>query len=61
MDLEEWFHIGGPQNPYEDISLWDGAEQLVERDVDVLLEMLAETGNKATWLTVGWVADRYPK
>lgn len=61
VDLEEWFHIGGLQNPYEDISLWEGAEPLVERDVDVLLEMLAETGNKATWLTVGWVADHYPK
>lgn len=61
VDLEEWFHIGGLDNPYEDVSLWDSAKNLVERDTDKLLEMFAQHNVKATWLSVGWVAERYPK
>lgn len=61
VDLEEWFHIGGLDNPYEDVSLWDKAVPLVERDTDRLLEMFAKFGHKATWLTVGWIAEKYPQ
>lgn len=60
VDLEEWFHIGGLDNPYEDISLWDKAKPQVEHDTDVLLQMFEDTGTKATWLSVGWVAEKYP-
>lgn len=61
VDLEEWFHIGGLANPYEDVSLWESAQPLVEQDTDVLLEMLATHGHRATWLTVGWIAEKYPR
>ena len=33
----------------------------VERNVDVILGLLADGGAKATFFTLGWVAERYPQ
>ena len=60
VDWEEWFHIGGLENPYEDIALWDSATPSVVGDTDILLDLLAEFGHKATFLCVGWVAEKHP-
>jgi len=60
VDLEEWFHICGVSTPYDDPATWDGARSLVERDVGTLMRLLDETGSKGTFLTVGWVAEKYP-
>ena len=60
VDLEEWFHICGVSTPYDDRSTWGDARSLVERDVETLMRLLDETGSKATFLTVGWVAEKYP-
>ena len=60
IDLEEWFHICGVSTPYDDPSTWDAALPFVERDTQVILDLLAEAGAKATFLTVGWIADKYP-
>jgi polysaccharide deacetylase family protein (PEP-CTERM system associated) len=32
----------------------------VERNIDVILEMLDETGAHATFFVLGWIAERYP-
>lgn len=61
IDLEEWFHVGGLNNPWEDESLWDAAKPFVEHDTGVILDMLKEFGHKATFLTVGWIAEKYPQ
>ena len=61
VDLEEWFHVSGYGNPYDDVSLWDSAEPHVEKDTGVLLDMLAEFGYHGTFLTVGWIAEKYPQ
>src|SRR6266404_9422194 len=33
----------------------------VERNVDRILELLAERGIHATFFTLGWIAERYPQ
>jgi polysaccharide deacetylase family protein (PEP-CTERM system associated) len=60
VDLEEWFHICGVSTPYDDPSTWDDARSLVERDVETLMRLLDDTNSKGTFLTVGWVAEKYP-
>ena len=60
VDLEEWFHVCGVATPYEDPSTWDAAPACVEQDTNVLLDLLAEAGCSGTFLSVGWVARKYP-
>ena len=61
VDLEEWFHVCGVATPYSDPSTWDAAPSCVHRDTDVLMRLLDETGSRGTFLTVGWVADRWAR
>ena len=60
VDLEEWFHICGVETDYRDPATWDDAPSHVVHDTKVLMGLLDEVGAKGTFLTVGWVADRYP-
>jgi hypothetical protein len=60
VDLEEWFHICGVETKYSDPESWGSAPSHVVADTEVLMRLLDETGTKGTFLTVGWVAERYP-
>jgi polysaccharide deacetylase family protein (PEP-CTERM system associated) len=60
VDLEEWFHICGVATPYSHPDSWNDAPACVEQDTATLLRLLAEAGAQGTFLTVGWVAERYP-
>lgn len=59
VDVEDWFHVGAFERviKHED---WAGLECRVERNTDILLEMFDASGIKATFFTLGWVAERYP-
>jgi len=61
IDLEEWFHVCGVETPYRDPATWSQAPSYVEKDTDVLLGLLDEVGAKATFLSMGWLAERYPE
>jgi polysaccharide deacetylase family protein (PEP-CTERM system associated) len=61
VDLEEWFHVCGVQTPYSDPGTWDTAPSHVVKDTEVLMRLLDETGARATFMTVGWVAERHPE
>lgn len=60
VDVEEWFQVhalaGVIQRPD-----WSALPARVEAATDRILEMLAETGNRATFFTLGWVARRHPR
>lgn len=59
IDVEDAFQVGA----FEGTILradWHRHEPRVERNTDTVLELLAETGVKATFFTLGWVAERYP-
>lgn len=60
VDLEEWFHVCGVTTPYSDPATWGDAPSFVDRDTEALMRLLDETGARATFLAVGWVAERYP-
>ncbi len=60
VDLEEWFHICAADTPYNDPATWDQAPPHVVPDTETLMRLLDETGTRGTFLTVGWVADKYP-
>ncbi len=59
IDVEDWFQVAAFA-PYIDRKDWDSLECRVERNVDVLLETLDKRQVKATFFTLGWIAERYP-
>jgi polysaccharide deacetylase family protein (PEP-CTERM system associated) len=59
VDVEDWFQVGA----FESVigrDQWDGLEQRVERNAGAVLDLFAEAGVKATFFTLGWVAERHP-
>ena len=59
VDVEDWFQVGAFENtiPKSD---WDGLARRVESNTDAVLDLFAESGTKATFFTLGWVAHRHP-
>lgn len=60
IDLEDWFHICDARTPYDDPTSWASAPSFVEEDTQVILDILKESETKATFLTLGWIAEKYP-
>lgn len=60
IDVEDYFQVSAfaPHIRRED---WDGLPCRVERNVDVILGLLDEAGARATFFTLGWIAERYPQ
>lgn len=59
VDVEDWFQVGAFERTI-DRADWDGLTHRVERNTDAVLDLFAQTGVKATFFTLGWVAERYP-
>jgi polysaccharide deacetylase family protein (PEP-CTERM system associated) len=60
VDVEDYFQVSA-MAPHIDRGSWDRQPCRVERNVDRLLALFAERGAKATFFTLGWVAERYPQ
>nr|WP_310383370.1 XrtA system polysaccharide deacetylase [Roseateles sp.] len=60
IDVEDYFQVSAFA-PYIARGDWDQRECRVERNVDRLLVLLAQSGTQATFFTLGWVAQRYPQ
>jgi len=60
VDVEDWFQVGAFERTI-DRAQWDGLEHRVERNTDAVLALFAEAGVMATFFTLGWVAERYPR
>jgi polysaccharide deacetylase family protein (PEP-CTERM system associated) len=60
IDVEDYFQVSAFASTIrrED---WDSMPCRVERNVDVILELLDEANAKATFFTLGWIAERYPQ
>jgi polysaccharide deacetylase family protein (PEP-CTERM system associated) len=60
IDVEDYFQVSAfaPHIRRED---WDSLPCRVERNVDVILGLLDEADAKATFFTLGWIAERYPQ
>ncbi|RIA45600.1 polysaccharide deacetylase family protein (PEP-CTERM system associated) [Hephaestia caeni] len=59
VDVEDWFQVGAFETVIAKAD-WDRLPQRVERNTDAVLALFGETGVKATFFTLGWVAHRYP-
>ena len=60
IDVEDYFQVSAFA-PYIARSEWDSKECRVERNVGRILEMLDHAEVKATFFTLGWIAERYPQ
>lgn len=60
IDVEDYFQVSAFASHIrrED---WDAMPCRVERNVDAILGLLDEAGAKATFFTLGWIAERYPQ
>ncbi len=59
VDVEEWFQVGAFERVIDPAD-WDGLESRVERNTDAVLALFADAGVRATFFTLGWVAERHP-
>lgn len=59
VDVEDWFQVGAFETVI-DRKDWDSLECRVERNTDAVMALFDDAGIKATFFTLGWVAERYP-
>jgi len=59
VDVEDWFQVGAFEKVIDRTS-WDARESRVERNTDAVLALFSDAGVKATFFTLGWVAERFP-
>mgnify|MGYP001224111987 FL=1 len=60
IDVEDYFQVSAFA-PYIARDRWDACECRVERNVERILLMLEEMHTRATFFTLGWIAERYPQ
>jgi polysaccharide deacetylase family protein (PEP-CTERM system associated) len=60
IDVEDYFQVSAFA-PYIRRDDWERCECRVERNVDRILSLLDASGTKATFFTLGWIAERYPR
>ncbi|WP_066584750.1 XrtA system polysaccharide deacetylase [Sphingomonas pruni] len=59
VDVEEWFQVGAFERVIDKAD-WDGLDSRVAYNTGKVLDLFGETGVKATFFTLGWVAERNP-
>lgn len=59
VDVEDWFQVGAFEKTISR-SDWDSLERRVERNCDAILQLFSDAGAKATFFTLGWIAQRHP-
>jgi polysaccharide deacetylase family protein (PEP-CTERM system associated) len=60
VDVEDWFQV----QAFAGIiarEAWETLPRRVEANTEIFLQMFADAGVKATFFTLGWVADRHPQ
>ena len=60
IDVEDYFQVSALA-PHFDRGDWHRVPCRVERNIDIVLGLLDESGAKATFFTLGWIAERYPQ
>lgn len=60
IDVEDYFQVSALA-PYIPRAQWDGIACRVERNVGRILGLLDGAGAKATFFTLGWIAERHPQ
>ncbi len=59
IDVEDYYQVSA----FEEVvtpSMWDSMPSRVERNTQILLDMLDAFKTRATFFVVGWIAERHP-
>lgn len=59
IDVEDYFHVSAFASAIQSTQ-WDSYACRVEANTDKLLGLFNDSGIKATFFVLGWVAERYP-
>ena len=59
VDVEDYFQVSALA-PHIARTDWERIPCRVERNVEAVLALFAESGARATFFTLGWIAERYP-
>ena len=59
IDVEDYFQVSAFSAHIPRAS-WDGLPCRVERNIDRILSLLSHAEVRATFFTLGWIAERYP-
>lgn len=60
IDVEDYFQVSAFA-AHIDRSAWETMPCRIERNIERVLAMLALSGAKATFFTLGWLAERFPR
>lgn len=60
VDVEDWFQVGAFENVIARGD-WDSIKTRVEDNVYRVIDLFAEADVRATFFTLGWVAQRHPE
>ena len=59
VDVEDWFQVENLKEAINKES-WDKNISRVERNINLILELLNQNNTKATFFILGWIAERHP-
>ena len=59
-DVEDYFQVSA-FNEHVRRSDWENFECRIPRNIDLILNQFTNSGTKATFFTLGWVAQKYPE
>ena len=59
IDVEDYFQVSAFA-PFIERGSWDAIPCRAEANVERILALLAEHDAKATFFTLGWIAERHP-
>lgn len=59
VDVEDYFQVSAFEK-HIDKNQWDRLSHRVHTNTSKILDLFADRGVKATFFTLGWVAERYP-
>lgn len=59
VDIEDYFQVQAFER-LVDRSRWDSFDLRVERNTEAVLDLFGKAGVKATFFTLGWVAEKFP-
>lgn len=59
VDIEEYFQVGAFEHTIDPAN-WDRIASRVEHNTDACIALFGQAGVKATFFTLGWVAERHP-
>jgi polysaccharide deacetylase family protein (PEP-CTERM system associated) len=59
VDVEDYFQVSAFE-PYISKTQWNNIPHRVEKNTNQILDLFAEKQIKATFFTLGWIAEQYP-